>query len=401
MTLVELRRLAWERFTKADAIHKKALDESRAMTDPEKTEYEGLMTEHKNRQAEIQRETEMEGIRACGDASANTPFRPIPTPSNIRSMGEWAVGAWGHEERAMSMTTGTAGGFLVPDQVMPGIEMQYNAEPPIVRPRAQVWPAGDQPDAAIKIPALKQGSDGVLGGFDMTWRAEGGTLAEQAASLEEISLEPHQLSDYTVVTNQLMRNAPMVNFFLGELFGTTIVVKEDYAFLRGDGVGKPKGVLNSAARIQVTRNTASDVKFTDIATMMSKLYPDSLGNAIWVANVTTLPKLVMLVDAGNHAIYVAGDASKSLPSTLFGIPIRWTGRMPTLGNEGDLGLYDFSKYAIKDGSGPYIQDSEHFLFTSNRTVIRGWKMVDGQPRVTAALKLEDGSTTVSPFVVLS
>jgi HK97 family phage major capsid protein len=77
-------------------------------------------------------------------------------------------------------------------------------------------------------------------------------------------------------------------------------------------------------------------------------------------------------------------------------------RIPGLGSTGDLMLLDLSYYLIKDGSGPFVAMSEHVHFTQNKTVIKAFWNVDGQPWLDEPIPLE-GSTanTVSPFVVLS
>src|SRR5262245_45529624 len=79
---------------------------------------------------------------------------------------------------------------------------------------------------------------------------------------------------------------------------------EEYAFLQGNGVGKPLGVLNAPAAISGTRNTANQVKVVDLATMLSKLLPSSQGRAIWAVHPYVLAQLVQLADAGGRIIWV-------------------------------------------------------------------------------------------------
>jgi HK97 family phage major capsid protein len=74
--------------------------------------------------------------------------------------------------------------------------------------------------------------------------------------------------------------------------------------------------------------------------------------------------------------------------------------VPTLGTKGDLSLVDFSYYLIKDGYGVAIDASPHVYFQTNKTMIKAFNNVDGSPWLTAPIVLRDGSTQVSPFVVL-
>jgi HK97 family phage major capsid protein len=137
-----------------------------------------------------------------------------------------------------------------------------------------------------------------------------------------------------------------------------------------------------------------------VVNLLAKLLPESVGGAVWVANQSALPQIATLQDGGGRYIFIQGDATKGIPSTLAGIPITFTGKTPALGAKGDLMLLDLTYYLIKDGSGPFIAASEHVLFKQNKTVIKVFWNVDGQPWVIAPLKLEDGSTEVSPYVSL-
>ena len=64
-------------------------------------------------------------------------------------------------------------------------------------------------------------------------------------------------------------------------------------------------------------------------------------------------------------------------------------------------LADFSYYLIGDRGGLQIDFSEHYKFINNQGTWRFTKYVDGQPWMSQAMYLADGSNQVSPFVSLS
>lgn len=298
------------------------------------------------------------------------------------------------------MGTGENGGYaLPPTQFRPDI-LKLNPESAIVRSRATVIPAGSPPDGKVTMPALVQGSKGVYGGVEVAWIGEGELKPETDANLREVSLEPHEVAATMTITDKLLRNWQAANTFISSLLQGAMNAAEDIAFLTGNGVGKPSGVSSAAGAIVVNREAANQITFLDTLQMRSKLLPESLGGAVWVANLSVLPQIATLQDPAGNYIFIQGDATKGIPTTLCGIPITFTGKTPILGKKGDLMLLDLSHYLIKDGSGPYIAASEHVLFRQNKTVIKVFWNVDGKPWVIEPLTLEDGDTKVTPYVIL-
>jgi HK97 family phage major capsid protein len=86
------------------------------------------------------------------------------------------------------------------------------------------------------------------------WTEEATTLNETEPTLKQIKLVNHELSGYSKVSNTLLADAQAVGLdaLLMQLFSRAIAWYEDYAFLRGNGVGKPLGVLSWNGLISVT-----------------------------------------------------------------------------------------------------------------------------------------------------
>jgi HK97 family phage major capsid protein len=113
-----------------------------------------------------------------------------------------------------------------------------------------------------------------------------------------------------------------------------------------------------------------------------------------------MPEISTMTDGNGRYIFINGDASKGIPATLSGYPLKYTCKTPVLGTMGDLMLVDLRYYLVKDGSGPFVAASEHVHFVNNKTVIKCFWNVDGKGWLASPLTLEDGVTKVSPFVVL-
>jgi HK97 family phage major capsid protein len=297
------------------------------------------------------------------------------------------------------MGQGTEGGFAVPEQFRPEL-LQVQPQEAIFEPRATVIPAGDPPDAKISMPSLDQTSaKNIYGGVVMYKIGEATTLTESAMALKEVNLEPTGIGGYVIASDKLLRNWQASGTLIGNQLRKALIGFKDTQFYNGDGVGGPLGVLQSPARVDVTRTTANQIVDDDIRNMMKVMKMG--GSYVWVASQTILSYLLALADAGSNMLFHT-DYTKPIANTLMGIPLIFFDRSVALGTKGDLILLDLSYYLIKRGSGPFVAASEHVYFTSNRTVIKITDNIDGKPWLTAKLPLE-GSTSnyVSPFVVLN
>lgn len=307
-------------------------------------------------------------------------------------------------QKELSMDSDPDGGYLVPTKYREGL-LQVSPEEAIVRPRAFVIPAGDPPDAALDMPYLEQAgltsqSHGDLyGGIWFGWTAEGATKTNAEVSVGLIEYKPNEWSGYAVLTDKVMRNAKQLEAIVTQKYKEGLIGFEDYHFLQGTGVGQPLGVINSPATITLTRNTTVTILFADVTAMIDRFMGGP--KAVWIINKACRSKIIALVDANGNSIWIQGNLAKVIPDTLMGIPIIWTYKVPAVGTKGDIGLYDFSKYIIKDGYGPAFAKSEHVYFLSNRTCLKMFGNVDGKPWLKGTLTADDNSTEISPFVVLS
>ena len=307
-------------------------------------------------------------------------------------------------QKELSMDSDPAGGYLVPTKYREGL-LQVSPEEAIVRPRAFVIPAGDPPDAALDMPYLQQSgltgqSHGDLyGGIWFGWTAEGATKTNTEVTVGLIEYKPNEWSGYAVLTDKVMRNAKQLEAIVTQKYKEGLIGFEDYHFLQGTGVGQPLGVINSPATITITRNTTVTILFADVTAMIDRFMGGP--KAVWIINKACRSKIIALVDANGNSIWIQGNLAKAIPDALMGIPIIWTYKVPAVGTKGDIGLYDFSQYIIKDGYGPAFAKSEHVYFLSNRTCLKMFGNVDGKPWLKGTLTADDNSTEISPFVVLS
>jgi HK97 family phage major capsid protein len=310
------------------------------------------------------------------------------------------------QKAALGESSGTTGGYTIPTQFYDQIQALI-VEETFFRQRAFVIPLMS---GVAQIPYLDvttaqaAGVSASLGGMQAAWTAEAQTRTEYEPAFKQLELRPWELSAYSVSSNVLLQDSAIgLEKFLFQLFAKTIGWFEEYAFIQGNGVGKPLGFLNSGPLISVTRATAGKVSYADIANCYSRLLPQSINKAIWIVHPLTLIDLLQLRDSAGRVVWVNafGGAKENVPGQLFGLPVFISEKVPAYGTKGDVCLVDPSLYVIGDRMGLEVAASEHVNFLKNQMTWRVVERVDGRPWMEKAFTLADGTNTVSPFVTIA
>jgi HK97 family phage major capsid protein len=310
--------------------------------------------------------------------------------------------------KALGETGGAAGGFLVPPEFETML-MQVANNASIVRPRATVIPVTTN---AGSIPALDQytaptagvGNSAFAGGVVAAWEEEAGTLNSTDPAFKQIEWRVHKLGGYTTVSNELLADSAIaIESLLSALFGRAVAAMEDYAFLRGTGVGQPVGILEADCTIGVT--TASDNVFalTDAMNMLAQFWPYA-GRTVWIMHPGLIPDLAgsTFGTTGNAMPQIAPregiGGPNQLAQPLLGYPVLLSEHMPNP-NTDDAILADLSAYLIFDRQGLTVSFSEHVAFTTDQGTWRFTKRLDGKPWLKSYITLASPSAyTVSPFL---
>jgi HK97 family phage major capsid protein len=310
------------------------------------------------------------------------------------------------QKAAMAEGQGAAGGYIVPPQFYDQL-LAIAAEESTFRQRAFVQPMAS---ATLQFPFLDittvqaAGTSPFFGGVKANWTAEAQTRTETEPQFKMMELKAHELSGYSVSSNVLLQDAAFgLERFLMTLFGKAVGWYEEYAFLQGNGVGKPLGVISANCAIAQTRNTANHFYFADVAAMLASLLPASYGRACWYISPTVVQDLLQMKDGANRAIFLSIDQGVTKPPVwkLLNMPVTITEKVPALGTKGDVCLIDPSLYIIGDRMSLEVAASEHVNFLANQMTWRFVQRVDGQPWMDKKVTLQDGTTTVSPFVILN
>lgn len=333
--------------------------------------------------------------------------------AKTRLFNKAADGGFGVTKAALAEGSGVTGGYTVPPGFSENL-LRIATEDAIVGPRSSSIP---MTTLQVAVPSLDHtvgaaGQSPFLGGLAASWTSEATTRAESEPTFRQTELKAWELSFYTVASNNLLAdNAVGLDTLLTTLFGMAVEWYTEYAYFRGDGVGKPLGMVDATPTVAITRGTASRVRYVDVVTMMSRLLAQSWERAIWAAHPSVFVDLMLMHDSsGSDTNFgygrklfasIDGGASKAPPATLLGRPLYWTEKLPVLGTRGDLMLFDPFFYLRGTRMELEIATSQHYRFVNNQMVWRCTWRGDGRPWLHDAITLADGSHTVSPFVVIA
>jgi HK97 family phage major capsid protein len=224
-----------------------------------------------------------------------------------------------------------------------------------------------------------------------------------------MELKLKKLIGMCYATDELLEDTAALGSFIGEAFAEEFAFKIDDALINGTGVGQPLGIMTSPCLVTVAKEggqPAATLLYQNIVKMWSRMWAKSRTNAVWFINQDIEPQLHTMslpVGVAGAPVYLpAGGASVAPYATLYGRPVMPVEQCQTLGTTGDIILADYSQYLMIDKGANIKQDvSIHVKFVYDETAFRFVYRCDGQPLWNSVLTPKNGTTTVSPFVVLA
>jgi hypothetical protein len=313
------------------------------------------------------------------------------------------------EQRAMTEGTDSAGGYLpATDFYNQLVKVRYlnNA----MRQICNVIPLGTfKTDIAIET-AL--GSAAYVG--------EGAAATENSPTFRNIVLTPYTLRTYVKVSNELIADAPTrgpgfnIEGILAEQMGRAMGLKEEDAFVQGDGSGKPTGVFTyfsasptaNTTDIGATTTAASAVvTLTDLINCVYALKRQYREGATWVMADTTFTKIRALLQtstiatANGSAVGYApfawsmgdGRAEGGEPDRLLGFPVKCVASgpaWPAASAAGNVAVFgNFNYYHIGDRENISIKVARETFLANNQTGYFGFARHDGEVSMGEAFNI--------------
>lgn len=218
------------------------------------------------------------------------------------------------EVKALTVSSDANGGYLAPEEFGSELIKLLNEYSPI-RSYARVMSISSP---EIVFPRRVTGTSA-------TWVDETADRTESGMTFEQVKLTPFELATFTDVSNQLLEdNAYGLEGELiadyAESFGKT----EGVAFVKGTGIGQPKGIMAATGIKEVKTGVAAAFPTTNPADVIIGMYhqiaTSHAQNGAWLMNRNTLGTIRQWKDSTGRYL-VLDPITAGGVATLLGRPI--------------------------------------------------------------------------------
>lgn len=296
------------------------------------------------------------------------------------------------------------GGFAVPESMLPGmLSVPFEGDPTIGR--TQSVPMAT-PLVKILARTDKDHTSSVSGGFTVTRRPETHDFSSSRSKMERVTLEASSLVGLAYETEELLQDSPisfaaLIDSGFRDQFAAHILDEK----IRGNGVGEYEGILNASCKIEVSKETGQDadtINYDNVINMRARCW--GYGSSIWLANHDTLPqisKLSLAVGTGGAPVYQPGSVSAATPDVLLGRPLFFSEYPSTVGDAGDLILWNPTQYLEGVYQPLRSAESVHVRFVQHERTFKMWLRNAGASWWRTALTPAQSSDTLSPIITLA
>ena len=228
------------------------------------------------------------------------------------------------------------GGYLVPDEFERRI-VQAMAEKNVMRKLGTVM----RTERTMTFPIGK----GI--GF-AEWVPEEGEFPIVAAEFDEVKLGAHKVATSIRVSDELLEDSVFdLEEFIIKEFAQRIGEAEEAAFIHGDGVAKPLGIIHQLDREVITEK-AGKISTDDLLDLKHAIPTRYRKDAVFLMHDSTLRELFKLRTGEGQYIWYE-NPKKNIPLAIFSHRVIICPSMPTIDSGKPPILFgDFKHFVIGD-----------------------------------------------------
>ena len=317
-------------------------------------QYDRMAQEVKDLGAEIERLEQQAQVDAQLAAPSSRPVSGKPmimtedraaTKTGTKEYTEafWNMirnrGNYGEVHNALSVGEDSEGGFTVPDEFERKLVEALEGNN-IFRGMATVIRTSS---GTRKIPIAEDTGEA-------SWIDEGEEIPESDTTFGQTMLSAYKLGTMIKISNELLNDSAFdLASYIARRFGVRMGNAEERAFITGDGVGKPLGLLDDAgAKVGVTAAKTTAISFDEVFQLYYALKAPYRKKAEFLCSEALVLQLMTIKDNNGNYIWKPGlDIGK--PDTLLNRPLKTSAFMPEVaaGNK-VMAFGDYSYYWIAD-----------------------------------------------------
>ena len=245
------------------------------------------------------------------------------------------------------------------------------------------------------------------GGVQAYWASEGGTVDATKPDFRLVDQKLAKLMGLWYCTEEELADVNYISSVAANAFGEEMAFVLDEAIYRGDGAGKPLGMLASPALVTISKEAgqlAATIVYENLVKMYSAIPASSILRMGWFVNPDTLPQILTMsmgIGIAGVPVYLPPNGAADAPfGTILGRPIIPNEHSNTLGTVGDIVAADLGwMRLIKKGS-VVAASSIHVKFIYDEQTFRFTFRVNAQPMIASKITPAQGTSYVSPFVAL-
>ena len=362
-------------------------------------QYNKMAQEVKDLGLEIERLEQQAQLDAALSAPTTQPITNKPTmPTEGKNQNPMATaeytnafwdmirnrGNYGEIRNALSIGEDSEGGYTVPDEFERKL-VEALEENNLFRSLATVIRTSS---GTRKIPIAEDTGEA-------SWIDEGEEIPESDTTFGQTSLSAYKLGTMIKISNELLNDSAFdLASYIARRFGVRMGNAEERAFITGDGVGKPLGLLDDAgAQVGVTAASSTAVTFDEIFQLYYALKAPYRRKASFLCNEALVLQLMQMKDKNGNYIWKPGlDVGK--PDTILNRPLRTSTFMPDLkaGNKA-LVFGDFSYYWIADRQNRTFRRLNELYARTDQVGFLTTQRVDGKlilPEAVQCLRMKAG-----------
>jgi HK97 family phage major capsid protein len=339
---------------------------------------------------EIERLERQASIDLALSKPVNIPITNTPTTTGESKTGRatdeyksafWKVMRNKHSfdvQNALQIGTDAEGGYLVPDEFERTL-IQSLEEANVLRTLCNVI-STSYGDRKIPVVATKGTA---------SWVDEEGTIPESDDSFGQVTLNAYKAATMLKVSDELLNDSFFnLESYIAAQFARRIGAAEEEAFLTGDGVGKPTGILHTTGGAQVGITTAGATAITadELIDLIYSLKSPYRRNAVLIMNDSTIKAIRKLKDSQGQYLWqpslVAGT-----PDAILGKRVITSEFVPEVAAGNKTIIFgDLSYYWIADRQGRTFKRLNELFAATGQVGFFASQRVDGKLTLPEAIK---------------